>query len=312
MSTSEDMGFLSRWARRKSDARRGIAPPSDSPLATPPGASAAAPVAEPVPTSPRVTQGTSAGAATVPAGDAAAVSPPTLEDVAESDYARFVAGDVDPGVRNAAMKKLFTDPHFNVMDGLDTYIDDYGIPDPCRRACCGSWRSPASWACSTEDAPMATPWGARRPGRAYFQSITKPQATTDEDPDLRLQPDDAAGPEPGRIAQALAKTPGASADGLDTVHTPAVPARGRQRSSVRPRPPPRSGEPLLVACTQEQRLFLSLNDRPRALPRWPSGRSASSTCARPAAGRGCRCQATPKLAALIAAAQLPAPSRWAP
>ena len=28
------------------------------------------------------------------------------------------------------MKKLFADPHFNVMDGLDTYIDDYGKPDP--------------------------------------------------------------------------------------------------------------------------------------------------------------------------------------
>ena len=31
---------------------------------------------------------------------------------------------------NAALKKLFSDPHFNVMDGLDTYIDDYGKPDP--------------------------------------------------------------------------------------------------------------------------------------------------------------------------------------
>jgi hypothetical protein len=37
---------------------------------------------------------------------------------------------VEPGVRNAAMKKLFADPHFNVMDRLDIYIDDYSIPDP--------------------------------------------------------------------------------------------------------------------------------------------------------------------------------------
>ena len=28
------------------------------------------------------------------------------------------------------MKKLFADPHFNVMDGLDIYIDDYSKPDP--------------------------------------------------------------------------------------------------------------------------------------------------------------------------------------
>jgi hypothetical protein len=37
---------------------------------------------------------------------------------------------VSPEVKQAALKKLFTDPHFNVMDGLDTYIDDYGKPDP--------------------------------------------------------------------------------------------------------------------------------------------------------------------------------------
>ena len=28
------------------------------------------------------------------------------------------------------MKKLFSDPHFNIMDRLDIYIDDYSIPDP--------------------------------------------------------------------------------------------------------------------------------------------------------------------------------------
>ena len=59
---------------------------------------------------------------------------PTLQDVAdlttESDFSPFVSRAVAPRVRNAAMKKLFADPHFNVMDGLDTYIDDYSVPDP--------------------------------------------------------------------------------------------------------------------------------------------------------------------------------------
>jgi hypothetical protein len=41
-----------------------------------------------------------------------------------------VASDVQPEVKNAALKKLFSDPHYNVMDGLDTYIDDYSQPDP--------------------------------------------------------------------------------------------------------------------------------------------------------------------------------------
>ena len=41
-----------------------------------------------------------------------------------------MAGNVSSDVRNAAMKKLFTDPHYNVMDGLDIYISDYSIADP--------------------------------------------------------------------------------------------------------------------------------------------------------------------------------------
>lgn len=49
---------------------------------------------------------------------------------AQADFAPFVALDVAPAVRNAALKKLFADPHFKVMDGLDIYIDDYSQPDP--------------------------------------------------------------------------------------------------------------------------------------------------------------------------------------
>ncbi len=56
---------------------------------------------------------------------------PTIESLTnESDFTPFMAPDVSPDMRNQAMKKLFTDPHYNIMDGLDTYIDDYGKPDP--------------------------------------------------------------------------------------------------------------------------------------------------------------------------------------
>lgn len=63
----------------------------------------------------------------------------TLEDVekldAQSDFRAYTQRDVDPDVRNAAMRKLFhSDPHFNVMDGLDVYIDDYHTPQPLSRA----------------------------------------------------------------------------------------------------------------------------------------------------------------------------------
>lgn len=48
----------------------------------------------------------------------------------QSDFSPFMARDVDPQLRNLAMKKLFTDPHYNVMDRLDTYIDDYSTHPP--------------------------------------------------------------------------------------------------------------------------------------------------------------------------------------
>lgn len=59
---------------------------------------------------------------------------PTLEDVLkltkDSDYSAYVKPGIDPAVQQAAMQKLFSDPHYNIMDGLDIYIDDYSKPDP--------------------------------------------------------------------------------------------------------------------------------------------------------------------------------------
>jgi hypothetical protein len=46
------------------------------------------------------------------------------------EFREFFDPKVDEALRRAALKKLFSDPQFNVMDGLDTYIDDYSIPDP--------------------------------------------------------------------------------------------------------------------------------------------------------------------------------------
>jgi hypothetical protein len=122
----ETPGFLGRWTRRKTDALQGK--PLDEPAPA-----AAAPVKADA-----ARAGTSVPVAAVPApADAAAPAErklPTLEDAQlltrDSDFKPFMAGDVGPEVRNAAMKKLFADPHFNVMDGLDIYIDDYSKADP--------------------------------------------------------------------------------------------------------------------------------------------------------------------------------------
>jgi hypothetical protein len=48
----------------------------------------------------------------------------------ESDFKAFMHAKVEQSVKRAALKKLFADPRFNVMDGLDTYIDDYTISEP--------------------------------------------------------------------------------------------------------------------------------------------------------------------------------------
>jgi uncharacterized protein DUF3306 len=64
-------------------------------------------------------------------GDAAPpVLPPMGELTLESDYRGFFHPKVEETLRRTALKKLFSDPHFNIMDGLDVYIDDYSKSDP--------------------------------------------------------------------------------------------------------------------------------------------------------------------------------------
>ena len=134
-------GFLSRWSQRKTLVRQGAVPAEPVPAVVVdvvpvvvPATTAATP--QPVSAQPAQRPAATAIAADHPQAPAAAATPPppTLADVAAltqaSDYSRFVAPGVDAGVKNAALKKLFTNPHFNIMDGLDTYIDDYGKPDP--------------------------------------------------------------------------------------------------------------------------------------------------------------------------------------
>jgi hypothetical protein len=56
--------------------------------------------------------------------------PPLDSLTFESDFRSFMHAKVEESVKRAALKKLFADPRFNVMDGLDTYIDDYSIENP--------------------------------------------------------------------------------------------------------------------------------------------------------------------------------------
>jgi len=108
------------------------------------------------------------------------------------------------------------------------------------------------------------------------------------------------------LTRALAKTPRAGTDGLETVHSVLCrrEAAAFQRAA---KDTTASAETLVVACTQEQRLFLELNDHTEG---------AAGIAERPIRFVNIRetggwskdaARATPKIAALIAAAQLPDP-----
>jgi hypothetical protein len=104
-------GFLGRWSKRKA----GIEPDSVEKKVEAPKELSPAPAVEKT--------------------EDEAPPLPTLDDVAkidrfDPDFSAFMKPDVDPAVQQAALKKMFTDPHFNIMDGLDIYIDDYSKPDP--------------------------------------------------------------------------------------------------------------------------------------------------------------------------------------
>lgn len=61
-----------------------------------------------------------------PAPEAAPAQLPSLDSLDfESDFKSFMHAKVEESVKRAALKKLFSDPRFNVMDGLDVYIEDY-------------------------------------------------------------------------------------------------------------------------------------------------------------------------------------------
>lgn len=108
------------------------------------------------------------------------------------------------------------------------------------------------------------------------------------------------------LSRALAKTPGASAEGLQRSYS-VLCRREAGAFQQAAKQTAAAGETLVVACTQEQRLFLELNEQTEG---------AVGTAERPIhfvdireTGGWSRdaAQATPKIAALLAAAQLPPP-----
>ena len=139
-------GFLQRWSKRKASLGAPVpdGPPKTHPAPPPKAAPAIGGVQAP---DALISRGgpqplNTPPSALAPAPGRAQPSEPhtdpqpapSLADTQAltpaSDFRPFMGQGVAPEVKNAAMKKLFADPHFNVMDRMDIYIDDYSQPDP--------------------------------------------------------------------------------------------------------------------------------------------------------------------------------------
>ena len=103
-----DDNFLSRWSRKKLASKAGPDRPTADAIPVATGTQSPAPVEDNPPE---------------PLQSIESLTP-------ESDFTPFMKAEVDPETKRQALKALFQDPRFNVMDGLDVYIDDYSKPDP--------------------------------------------------------------------------------------------------------------------------------------------------------------------------------------
>ncbi|MGH8099366.1 DUF3306 domain-containing protein [Stenotrophomonas indicatrix] len=110
--TMPEEGFLRRWSRLKSGGAPAEDAPVEAQLPAPPPSVVQAPVAV--------------------EGDEPAL--PTLADAAnltpEADFSAFVGKGVDKAVQRLALKTLFSDPHFKLVDGLDVYMHDFNQASP--------------------------------------------------------------------------------------------------------------------------------------------------------------------------------------
>jgi hypothetical protein len=157
--------FLSRWSRRKREVRE--SPPAPAPAR--------------------------------PAADEAPPLPALESLTPDSDFSGFLHPKVDDKLRRAALKKLFSDPHFNVMDGLDVYIDDYSKDDPIPEAMMKELRQ-------AQDILKAS--RERREEEARRESQRRREAGLEpaEAGEAHLQTDTAAAAQPPALAEPAAAT----------------------------------------------------------------------------------------------------------
>ena len=236
MST-EPEPFLARWSRRKREAEREAERPAE-------GAATALPAAPPsVPDSERAEQVAPVASSLVREADATTDVPlPPIEslDGLRSDYQAFFQQPVSDDLRRAALKKLFADPHFNQMDMLDVYVDDYTQFEPLPAAM--RMRLPSARAFLL-DSERAAVEAADAAADAAGEGSATPAAAADEERELTATPavdetgsDLAAEGPDAESASTLTAAPVGVPPAAASTQTPESAVRESSSSAVPPGP----------------------------------------------------------------------------
>jgi len=121
----QDEPFFSRWARRKKESREGLSEETVQAVELP---------AEQIPGPGAAEHELEAVATADDELDGAAVPPlelPPLETLTvESDFRAFMQPGVDGALRQAALRKMFRNPIYGIVDDLDPYRADFAAFTP--------------------------------------------------------------------------------------------------------------------------------------------------------------------------------------
>lgn len=177
------VGFFSRWSRRKIQVREGFV--SEEPAQLKVMAASAAGTAISSTSAQAHTDTLSPAAEITDSQKVISAKPmPSMADAQqltpESDFTGFMIRGVSPEVKNAAMKKLFSDPHFNVMDRMDIYIDDYTQPDPLPITILRQMSSSKTLNLFDEDAKPSEPLADQTSSPFVSSTQSKPSSALDE------------------------------------------------------------------------------------------------------------------------------------
>jgi hypothetical protein len=208
-------GFLGRWSRLKQAAAESAS-------------------ADPVPVV--------VSAADAPAPNSEPDAPlPAVDSLDfDSDFRGFLGDKVDEGVKRAALKKLFHTGHFNTMDGLDVYIEDFSVFEPLPASMVAqlaharetlSPTLPADWFGPVVDAECAAESAAESAVESASESMAErlePERLPDDPPESKALPES---PDEAEAEPELKSFPSTQADALSGAPgQPTLPESAESRS----------------------------------------------------------------------------------